>query len=160
MTSAATCDQKVGISTLSARNTTEPSGLRISLVVSRNSMSAYADWLSLVYLRSIRIFLPHLSDAGACGVCSPDIGRRHLICARSRPDPRFYPVDPARHCSTPVPLSGWLRPDRCDASGARLPAGDRNPYSGTVTVSGAVTRDPVRRAPGGTWNHSRRTVRG
>ena len=39
-TSAATCDQKVGTSTLSARNTTEPSGLRISLVVRRNSMSA------------------------------------------------------------------------------------------------------------------------
>jgi hypothetical protein len=40
MTSAATCDQKAGTSTFSARNTTDPSGLRISLVVSRNSMSA------------------------------------------------------------------------------------------------------------------------
>ena len=40
MTSAATCDQAVGTSTLSARKTTEPSGLRISLVVSRNSMPA------------------------------------------------------------------------------------------------------------------------
>src|SRR5262245_13854621 len=159
MTSAATCDQKVGISTFSARNTTEPSGLRISLVVSRNSMSAYADWLSLVYLRSIRIFLPHLSDAGACGVCSPDIGRRHLICARTRPDPRFYPVDPARHCSTPVLLSGRLRPDRRGAPGARLLLGDRNPCSDTVTASGAVTQDPVRRAPGGTKNHTRRTLK-
>ena len=39
-TSAATCDQAVGTSTSSARNTTEPSGLRISLAVSRNAMSA------------------------------------------------------------------------------------------------------------------------
>src|SRR5262249_59749851 len=39
-TSAATCDQKAGTSTPSARNTTEPSGLRISLSVRRNAMSA------------------------------------------------------------------------------------------------------------------------
>jgi hypothetical protein len=39
-TSAATCDQKLGISTSSARKTTDPSGLRISLVVSRKLMSA------------------------------------------------------------------------------------------------------------------------
>ena len=39
-TSEATCDQKSGTSTLSSLNTTEPSGLRISVVVSRNSMSA------------------------------------------------------------------------------------------------------------------------
>ena len=39
-TSDATCDQNSGTSTLSSRNTTEPSGLRISLVVSRNSISA------------------------------------------------------------------------------------------------------------------------
>ena len=32
-----------GTSTSSARNTTEPSGLRISLVVSRNSTPAYGD---------------------------------------------------------------------------------------------------------------------
>ena len=35
-TSEATCDQDSGTSTLSSLNTTEPSGLRISLVVSRN----------------------------------------------------------------------------------------------------------------------------
>ena len=39
-TSAATCDQSLGTSTLSAWNTTEPSGLRISLAVSLNAMSA------------------------------------------------------------------------------------------------------------------------
>jgi hypothetical protein len=39
-TSEATCDQKAGTSTSSARNTTEPSGLRISLAVTRNAMSA------------------------------------------------------------------------------------------------------------------------
>ncbi|CEG08203.1 hypothetical protein BN961_01617 [Afipia felis] len=39
-TSEATCDQNSGTSTLSSLNTTEPSGLRISLVVSRNEMSA------------------------------------------------------------------------------------------------------------------------
>ncbi len=39
-TSEATCDQDAGTSTSSAWNTTEPSGLRISLVVRRNSMSA------------------------------------------------------------------------------------------------------------------------
>jgi len=39
-TSAATCDQNSGTSTFSALNTTEPSGLRISLVVRRNAMSA------------------------------------------------------------------------------------------------------------------------
>ncbi len=39
-TSEATCDQNSGTSTFSARNTTEPSGLRISLVVRRNAMSA------------------------------------------------------------------------------------------------------------------------
>ncbi len=39
-TSEATCDQNAGTSTLSALNTTEPSGLRISDVVSRNSISA------------------------------------------------------------------------------------------------------------------------
>jgi hypothetical protein len=40
MTSAATCDQLAGTSTSSARNTMEPSGLRISDVVSRNSIPA------------------------------------------------------------------------------------------------------------------------
>ena len=40
MTSAATCDQPAGTSTFSALNTVEPSGLRISDVVSRNSISA------------------------------------------------------------------------------------------------------------------------
>ena len=39
-TSEATCDQNSGTSTFSSRNTTEPSGLRISLVVSRKSMAA------------------------------------------------------------------------------------------------------------------------
>ncbi len=39
-TSEATCDQNAGTSTSSRRNTTEPSGLRISLVVSRNSIPA------------------------------------------------------------------------------------------------------------------------
>ena len=39
-TSEATCDQNSGTSTLSAWNTTEPSGLRISLVVRRNAISA------------------------------------------------------------------------------------------------------------------------
>jgi hypothetical protein len=39
-TSAATCDQKLGTSTSAAWNTTEPSGLRISLSVNRNAMSA------------------------------------------------------------------------------------------------------------------------
>jgi hypothetical protein len=39
-TSAATCDQTLGTSTFSAWNTTDPSGLRISLSVSRKAMSA------------------------------------------------------------------------------------------------------------------------
>ena len=39
-TSAATWDQNSGTSTSSGLNTTEPSGLRISEVVKRNSMSA------------------------------------------------------------------------------------------------------------------------
>ena len=39
-TSEATCDQASGTSTLSAWKTIEPSGLRISLVVRRNVMSA------------------------------------------------------------------------------------------------------------------------
>ena len=39
-TSEATCDQKAGTSTSSARNTTEPSGFLISLAVKRNSISA------------------------------------------------------------------------------------------------------------------------
>jgi hypothetical protein len=39
-TSDATCDQDSGTSTFSALNTVEPSGLRISLVVRRNAMSA------------------------------------------------------------------------------------------------------------------------
>ena len=37
-TSTATCDQALGTSMSSARNTTEPSGLRISLHAVRNSM--------------------------------------------------------------------------------------------------------------------------
>ncbi len=39
-TSEATCDQKSGTSTLSSLKTIEPSGFLISLVVSRNLMSA------------------------------------------------------------------------------------------------------------------------
>src|SRR5207253_10177716 len=57
-TSEATWLQNAGTSTFSALNTTEPSGLRISDVVSRNSISAYADCPSLVKRRSIRILLP------------------------------------------------------------------------------------------------------
>ncbi len=47
-TSAATCDQNSGTSTLSSWNTTEPSGLRISLVVSRKLHARIGDWPSLV----------------------------------------------------------------------------------------------------------------
>jgi hypothetical protein len=38
--SAATCDQAAGTSMFSSLNTTEPSGLRISLVAERNSIPA------------------------------------------------------------------------------------------------------------------------
>ena len=47
-TSEATCDQCSGTSTSSAWKTTEPSGLRISLMVRRKAMSAYGDCPSLV----------------------------------------------------------------------------------------------------------------
>src|SRR5262249_60255918 len=118
MTSAATCDQNVGTSTLSARNTTEPSGLRISLVVSRNSMSAYADCPSFVYRRSIRIVLPLFLSAPPARGIPPQYRAADACSLRGpRPDPRFHPVDPAR-LQRPVPLRpGDLKADHYSPSG-------------------------------------------
>src|ERR1700752_271468 len=61
-TSEATCDQAVGTSTLSRRNTTDPSGFSISDVVNLKSIRAYGVSPCVVWRRSIRIvFLPRLN---------------------------------------------------------------------------------------------------
>src|ERR1700712_24743 len=67
--SVASCDQPAGVSAPSILNTTEPSGLVMTLVRPSQTMSPRASPLALVYRRSKvkpRLFLPRLLGAPAC----------------------------------------------------------------------------------------------
>src|SRR6187551_1138600 len=74
--SVASCDQPAGISAPSILNTTEPSGLVMTLVRPSQVMSPSASPLLLVYRRSKvrpRLFLARL-DAAAAGCDDPPCG--------------------------------------------------------------------------------------